>query len=330
MSNLKKAEPTKIAVVIPAYKCADKIVDVLESIPTDVTEIVVVDDSCPDGTGNRAKNAKTGARLTVLTNERNMGVGGAMKKGFTYVLSETTAEVVVKMDADGQMDANQIIRLVNPLLEGAADFTKGNRFSNISDLRVMPPIRILGNAGLSIVSKLSHGYWQINDPTNGFFAISRECLQNIAHEKLSQDYFFENSLLYRLSLSAAVVKDIPIPANYGDEESNLSPWRSLISFPPRLIINGLKRVLLNYFVKTWSFGSIALVAGLFFIIFGGYWTIDQILESIQSGVQASAGQVMIGALPLIIGFQSLMMFFAEDVREQPSRATYSLIDRGNH
>src|SRR5690606_23713788 len=127
------------------------------------------------------------------------------------------ADVVVKMDGDGQMDPVYLDNLIAPILAGQADYTKGNRFFDLETLRSMPTIRIFGNAILSFMNKLSTGYWDIFDPTNGYTAIHRSLISVIPWNKVSDRYFFESDLLFRLNTFRAVVKDVPMVAQYGDE-----------------------------------------------------------------------------------------------------------------
>ena len=168
------ASPT-IAVVIPAYKVSSHIEGVIASIGKNVAHIIVVDDACPEQSGEVAKKVKD-SRVTVIFHEKNQGVGGATVTGYKAAL-DTPADIIVKLDGDGQMNPGFIPQLIAPLVTNLADYSKGNRFSSVENLESMPFIRVLGNAGLSFMTKLSSGYWTVTDPTNGFTAIRREILQ---------------------------------------------------------------------------------------------------------------------------------------------------------
>src|SRR6185437_2792210 len=176
--------------------------------------------------------------------------------------------VVVKLDGDGQMDPALIPLFVAPILRGSADYVKGNRFYNVEDLRPMPKIRLIGNAGLSFMTKLSSGYWTIFDPTNGYTAISSAVISNLPLHKLQRRYFFESDILFRLSTIQALVFDLPMKPIYEDEESGLHIKEIFFQFLRGNIRNCLKRIIYNYFLRGFSVASLELVVGLVFLIFG--------------------------------------------------------------
>ena len=120
------------------------------------------------------------------------------------------ADVIVKVDGDGQMDPSLISCFVDPILAGEADYTKGNRFYDLEEIRAMPPIRLFGNTVLSFMSKLSSGYWDLFDPTNGYTAIHVDVVKHLPLGKISRRYFFETDMLFRLNTLRAVVVDVPM------------------------------------------------------------------------------------------------------------------------
>ena len=136
---------TVVAVVMPAYKASANILQVIEKIGSEVAQIVVVDDACPEKTGALVQSKCIDPRVTVIFNERNQGVGGAVIAGYYHAIG-SGADVVVKLDSDGQMDPQFISKLIRPILQGKADYTKGNRFFTLDSLQSMPPVRIFGNA----------------------------------------------------------------------------------------------------------------------------------------------------------------------------------------
>ena len=253
---------TSVAVVLPCYKVASHIQEVISLIPDSVSHIVVVDDGCPQGSGKLVQDQVKDPRVTVLFNKTNQGVGGAMIAGYKWVLENTDAEIVVKVDGDGQMDPRRIPALILPIFSKEADYTKGNRFDSLEDLEQMPRIRIFGNAVLSIFSKFSSGYWNISDPTNGFTAIHRSVLTRIKLEKLRKGFFFESDMLFRLAIIRAVVIDVTMSAQYGVEKSNLNIKKVLSEFPQRHFVNLLKRTFYNYYLREWNVASFELPLGL--------------------------------------------------------------------
>lgn len=315
-----------VAVVIPCYRVRSQILQVIRRIGKEVDRIIVVDDACPDGSGRFVMENCSDRRVTVLRNDQNLGVGGAMLNGYACAL-QLGADIVVKLDGDGQMDPAWIKYLVSPIVEGGADYTKGNRFFNIEGLRSMPRVRLLGNAVLSFFSKISSGYWAIFDPTNGYTAISSATLALLPLDKISHGYFFESDMLFQLGKVRASVVDVPMDAVYADEESHLVVSRILCKFLSKHLTNTCKRVVYNYFLRDFSLASIELLAGLCLFIFGTLFGAYHWAESIRSGVTASTGTVMLAALPVILGVQFLLSFLAFDIASTPNRAIHKLLQQ---
>jgi len=226
--------------------------------------------------------------------------------------------VLVKVDGDDQMDLGYMAHLVAPILLGEADYAKGNRFTSISHLAAMPPVRVFGNAALSFAAKLSTGYWNIFDPTNGFTAIDAQVARTVMGRRISRRFFFETDLLYQLGALRAVVRDVPIPARYADEVSNLRIGSIVGPFALKHLRNFIQRVLGQYFVRDFSVASLELVAGLFLLLFGAGYAAHY-LATRTHGQSASAGVVMAAALPVILGAQLLLQAANFDVLSVPSR-----------
>ena len=307
---------TSIAVVIPSFRVTDHILEVISGIGPEVSKIFVVDDACPDNSGNFVEKNSRDKRVTVLRHKENQGVGGAVITGYKAAL-EAGAEIVVKVDGDGQMDPALIPTLVSPILAGEADYAKGNRFDSLEDLYEMPRVRIFGNAVLSLWSKQSTGYWRITDPTNGFTAIHRKALENIHLDKLRRTYFFESDMLFRLSIINAVVTDVPMKARYGDEKSHLRIRKVLVEFPVRHTVNLLKRVFYRYYLREWSIASIELPVGFLLLWFGVWFGLSSFADASSAGRATTAGQVTVAAIGIILGVQLLLSFLAYDVQSEP-------------
>ena len=305
----------KVAVVMPAYKVQNEILGVISAVPEEVSKIFVVDDGCPNNSGKVASGSGD-SRVEVIRNDVNLGVGGAVVVGYQRALKEDF-DVIVKVDGDGQMDPVRIPQLIAPIVRGEADYTKGNRFDSLEDLEQMPKIRIFGNAVLSLMSKISSGYWNITDPTNGFTAIHKSVLERIHLGKLRKGWFFESDMLFRLSIIKAVIKDVPMPAKYGSEKSNLNIRKVIFEFPYRHAVNHLKRIFYSYYLREWSVASIELPLGLLLSIGGLVAGINFWIQSAATGVAATVGQVMLSAVPLILGFQLILAFLSYDVSTEP-------------
>jgi glycosyltransferase involved in cell wall biosynthesis len=307
-----------IAVVIPSYRVTRHILGVIAGIGPEVGRIYVVDDKCPDGSGKLVREACQDPRVTVLEHDANQGVGGAVISGYRAAIADG-ARVIVKLDGDGQMDASLIPSFVAPILAGEADYAKGNRFFNLEQIRAMPPVRLFGNAVLSLMTKVSSGYWDLFDPTNGYTAIHADAARYLPFDKISRRYFFETDMLFRLNTLGAVVVDVPMDAVYGDEVSNLKVSRVVTEFAAKHVRNFLKRVFYNYYLRNMSLASIQLPAGVLLFLFGVVYGGWHWLRSAQSDVATPAGTVMMAALPVIMGVQMVMAFLAYDIASVPRR-----------
>lgn len=306
----------KIAVVIPCYRVRDHISNVISQIDDKITRIYVVDDFCPEKSGEFVRQTISDSRINVIFHSANQGVGGAVITGYKAAIADGM-DVIVKIDGDGQMNPKLIESIARPVLQGYADYSKGNRFDSLDNLVSMPKLRIFGNAVLSIWSKVSSGYWTITDPTNGFTAIHRKALDAINLDKVRKSFFFESDLLFRLSIANCVVVDVPMVAVYGDEKSNLRIWKVLFEFPWRHSINFLKRIFYRYYLREWSVGSFELPIGVSLILFGTWFGLTSYLAASAAGVPTTAGQVTASAVALILGVQLLLSFLAYDVQAEP-------------
>lgn len=323
MYHVNSSTAPMIAVVIPCYRVGDLVLDVIARMGSEVDYIIAVDDCCPDGTADRLAERVTDRRLTILRHDVNKGVGGAVVTGYRKAL-EMGVDIVVKVDGDGQMPPELIPHLVRPIVAGAADYTKGNRFHSLYDVKAMPRGRLMGNGVLSFVTKISSGYWSIFDPTNGFTAIHREALGRLALDNLAERYFFETDMLVNLGNNRAVVRDVPMRALYGDEVSGLKVSKTAWSFLTGHAREFVKRLLYNYFMRDFSFASLQLVFGLLLTGFGvSFGAVEWWLNASQGSV-ATTGTVMLAVLPIILGFQLLLSFLSYDIANEPRQSLQSL------
>lgn len=317
-----------IAVVIPCYRVTQHVCSVIQAIGPEVSRIYAVDDACPDGSGDWVEKNCADPRVVVLRNAQNQGVGGAVMTGYRAALADGM-DIVVKIDGDGQMDPGMVPDLVGPIVRGLADYTKGNRFFYIDRLHVMPKIRLFGNAVLSLMAKLSTGYWDIVDPTNGYTAIHRDVLHHLPFDKISKRYFFETDMLFRLNILGAVPIDIPMDAKYGDEISSLKIRHIVGEFLYKHTRNFTKRIFYNYYLRGMSLASLELPLGILMLIFGVVYGSIQWGKTLATGVAATAGTVMLSALPVVIGLQLILAFLAHDISSVPRRPFQLLKYRQN-
>jgi len=308
-----------VAVVIPSYKVTRHILGVIERIDDACHLIFVVDDACPDGSGQYVIDHCSDPRVHVVRNSQNLGVGGAVMAGYRAALS-AGADIVVKIDGDGQMPPELLGRFIRPIIDGEADYTKGNRFYDLAMVRAMPPVRLFGNAVLSFLSKASSGYWDLFDPTNGYTAIHARVASHLPLDRISKRYFFESDILFRLNTLRAVVVDIPMAARYDDEVSNLKISRILGDFLTGHSRNFGKRLFYNYFLRDMSAASLQLLLGAALVLGGAAYGAFKWL--IQAGAPATAGTVMLAALPIILGLQLLLAFLMWDMQSVPRHVVF--------
>jgi dolichol-phosphate mannosyltransferase len=317
----------RTAVVIPCFRVKAHILDVLARIGPEVSHVYVVDDACPEHSGDWVKERCTDPRVQVLQHLQNQGVGGAVLTGYSAALAHR-ADVLVKLDGDGQMDPALIPRFIAPIVKGQADYTKGNRFYDLKHLDRMPFVRLLGNAVLSFMAKLSTGYWNLFDINNGYTALHARVAQCLPFEKISRRYFFETDMLFRLNTIRALALDIPMDAVYGQERSNLPIRKILGEFLGKHVRNLVKRIFYNYFLRDMTVASLELLIGTallaFAIVFGGvHW-----MDSVLTGKAAPLGTIMLAALTALVGLQMLLAFISFDVSNVPRRPIH--LDLADH
>ena len=316
-----------IAVIIPSYRAGARVLDVIARIGPEVSAIFVVDDACPLQTADLVARECRDPRVQVLRHSVNRGVGAATCTGLRAALA-SKARVFVKLDADGQMDPALIPRLTAPVLAGLADYAKGNRFHRLRDVTGMPRLRLVGNAALSFLTKLSTGYWQVFDPTNGFVAIDRRLVAALPLEQIAPRYFFESDLLYELGQLRARICEMPMHAVYDDEPSSLRPMAMIVPFLRGHLRNFARRILYSYFVRGFSVASVELLLAAPLLLFGIIFGADAWAHSLQTGSTASAGTVMLAALPIILGVQFLLSWLAFDVAAEPREAIAERLGEG--
>jgi len=308
-----------IAVVIPCYNVAKHIEEVIRNLPDSISYIIAINDCSKDDTESiLLKLATENEKIFYIRHEVNQGVGGAMITGFKKSL-ELNGDITIKIDGDNQMDPSYISSLLKPLVEGKADFTKGNRFRDFRALRKMPLSRRIGNLGLSFLIKAASGYWNIFDPNNGFIAIKNETLTRINLDKLHKRYFFESSMLIELYYANAVIQDIPMKARYGNEVSGLSRTRTLFEFPPKLFVALLRRIVLKYFLYDFNIASFYLLFGFPLFVIGAIYGIVNYIKYASSSIPAPTGTVVIPTLLIILGFQLLLSAIDYDITNYPKK-----------
>lgn len=222
-----------VGVVVPSYNEERFVGDVIETIPSYVDRIYAVDDASTDRTWEvitrcvRAENGDVAAetsglefdrRVVPIRHETNRGVGGAIKSGYRQARTDGV-DVVAVMAGDGQMDPDELDRLLDPIVDGAAEYAVGNRLHDRKRPDGMSTWRLTGNVILTFLTRIASGYWDLSDPQNGYTAISGEALDAVDIDDLYEDYGFCNDLLVRLNVQGMTVTGVSMPAKYGEETS---------------------------------------------------------------------------------------------------------------
>jgi dolichol-phosphate mannosyltransferase len=314
-------EQQRIAVVVPCYQAGRHIAAVVQSLPPWIDDVIVVDDGSSPPVAPALDDVAE-PRLHLVRHEVNQGLARAMATGYRAALARG-AQIVVKMDGDGQMDPRHLPQLLAPVLDGTADLSKGNRFLHRRLMVQMPLVRRAGNVALSFLAKAATGYWPIFDPTNGYTAVRRELLDAIDLDRLGPGYFFEISLLREACLAGAAAADVPIAARYGDEVSQLSIRRVLVAFPIHLAGSIARRLALRYFLWDFSPVGACLVAGVPLLTFGVVFGLWQWVARMGTPTPTPTGTLLLAALPLVIGFQLLLQAWVMDIANTPSRSRWA-------
>ncbi len=302
-----------LAVLIPAYAAASTIESVVGAVPDYVDWIIIVDDASEDDLAQVVENINDQRRI-LLSHARNQGVGGARATGFRKAL-ELKADLVAKVDADGQMDPKYLNRFARAITVHGCDYVKANRFGHLNALNRMPSTRFVGSLGLTVLTKIASGYWNVFDPQNGYIMIRRNMLLRLNLDSIDKSYFFENSMLISLNILRARVGEIYIPAQYGDESSSMNIFRVLTTFPFKLFNGMMYRIFQKYVFRSVSPVALLLFFGLLTRGWGGLWGGWAWYESLSTGVPATTGTVILALLPLLMGWAALLQALILDVQD---------------
>jgi len=305
----------RIGVVIPAHNEARHVAQVLSTVPTYVDHLIAVDDCSTDDTAAVIESSHD-TRVLLLHTPVNVGVGGATLLGYEKAL-ELGCDVAVKMDGDGQMSPDHLYLLLDAIIELGYDYAKGNRFLAGDSLHQMPRHRLFGNVALTFLNKMASGYWHVFDPQNGYTAIKCETLRRLDLNSIHRRYFFENDMLIALNFHNARVRDVAVPARYGNEKSELNPFKAGITFPLLLIPRFWRRIYQKYVLRDFSPIALFLFLGLVLLTWGVIYGAYHWIKSIATGTVAPTGTVMLSVLPLILGFQLILQAIVLDIQETP-------------
>jgi len=230
----------RVAIVIPAFNESELLPKTLAGLPDYADHIIVVDDASTDATLTAAR-ASRDPRLCVLEHPKNGGVGAAIVTGYHHALT-LNVDVVVVVGADAQMDPREMSRLLQPILRNDADYVKGDRLGHPDVKCLMPRIRLMGNRILTLLTRVSSGYWHVRDSQCGYTAVTADALRLIALNDLYPRYGFPNDVLAKLAEHRLRVMDQPVTPIYGPEKSGIRISRVIAPILWLLLRSGIRRV----------------------------------------------------------------------------------------
>jgi glycosyltransferase involved in cell wall biosynthesis len=309
----------RIGIVVPAHNEAGHVGDVIETMPGYVDRIYAVDDASTDGTWGelreaaRRLNAGTGtdggpgdenaSEVVTIQHGRNRGAGGAVKTGYACAL-EDDIDVVAVMDGDGQMDPTHLGRILEPVTSGEVTYSKGNRLTSRGDYESMSYWRLFGNVSLTLLTRISSGYWELSDPQNGFTAISNEGLRTVGIDRLYDEYGFLNDLLFALNVNREPIADVPHPAVYADETSAINYRKFILHVSLLLGRNFVERIVRSYVVRRlhplvacYVLGALVTLTG----VVGGLYALSSPVVNSFLGGMVSVAVGTLGGLLLVLG-----------------------------
>jgi glycosyltransferase involved in cell wall biosynthesis len=291
----------RVAVVVPAHDEEKLIAETIRSIPDFVDRVIVVDDKSKDGTV-AAVRALNYQRVEVLEHERNLGVGAAILTGYRRAIEERI-DVTAVMAADAQMDPGDLETLVGPVARGEVDYAKANRLFTGQAWEVIPRYRYLGNAVLSLLTKIASGYWHVADSQSGYTAVSLQYLQLLDLYRIYQRYGFPNDLLVHLNVWNARVRDYPSRPIYGVGERSGIRLRKVVPTISWLLLKGFfwrmrEKYVIRDFHPLVFFYALGFLATLFGLGLGIAEVVLRIL-----GNPITPATIVLVALLLISGSQ---------------------------
>jgi glycosyltransferase involved in cell wall biosynthesis len=295
-------EGKRVAVVVPAYEEELLVADTIRGIPDFVDRIVVVDDHSSDATVERAREVGD-PRVVVIEHERNGGVGAAIVTGYEHCAQEGF-DVTCVMAADNQMDPAELAGLVAPVARGEVDYAKANRLASGEAWRLIPHSRFLGNAVLSLLTKIASGYWHVADSQAGYTALSLDVLRRLDLDRVYRRYGFPNDMLVHLNVTNARVADVVSRPIYGVGERSGIRIHAVAPRISWLLFKGFwwrmkeKYVIRDFhpLVFFYALGALMTTVGL---ALGLVVTVSRI----GWGNQITTATVVLVAILLIAGFQ---------------------------
>jgi len=301
----------RIAVVVPCHRARDHVLATLAAIGPEVEAIYVVDDACPEDTGAHVRANCADARVRVLRFERSLGRGAAIVRGYREAIGEEM-DLLVKIEPDGRMDPARIPSIVRPLLDGAADYAKGNRFFAVEDGSGLPRRTLWRNAATSLLHRAATGYWDVSDPANGFTALHATVAKALPLEKLARGDAFELDLLARLGMLRAVVVDVPMPARMDPSRVPRAPRSPVFS-------RALRRLANAYFLRDMNAATFFLGGGLAALAGGVIGALILWRHAVAHGTPVATGSAIVAGVAVLAGVQGLIAAVQYELGNVPRR-----------
>lgn len=220
----------KVCVVIPCYNVKNQIISVLKKIDFKIIDkVIIVDDCCPEKSGEFAKKKFKSKKISYIFLKHNTGVGGATIAGFNSV-KKGKYDIVIKLDGDGQHNPEVLKKIIKILSSKLYDFCKGYRTLNLFKKDKMPILRKIGNISLTLISRIITGYYNLKDVTNGLIGLRVAALNSLKLNLIKKNFFFEQDLIFHLTLKKLKLYQIKTETIYKNEKSNLKPIKTILPF----------------------------------------------------------------------------------------------------
>lgn len=311
----------KIAVVIPAYNEEKLILKTLESVPDYVDKVYVVNDYSTDKTQESIESyLPKDSRVISIIHEINKGVGAAIVSGYKASL-EDGYDITVILAGDYQMDTRFFVGVIDPVINGIADYTVGNRFSGDRDhYKGMTKWRFFGSSILTLLNKIASGYWQLMDPQQGYCAISRRALAAIDLDSVYPRYGYCNDILVKLNVCGFRVKNVPIKVRYGEEKSKIRYGNYIRTVSMMLLRNFIWRMKMKYIIHGFHPLVFYYFFGTIFSVIGVIGGIVTLIEKFVFGYNILFVHGMLSLLMFTLGM--MFLFFAMVFDMQAENADY--------
>lgn len=302
--------------VVPAYNEELLISKTVALMPEFVDLILVVNDGSTDRTLEVLQGLKDDYKnLEVLDNVENRGLGFSLVRGYKEALTRDI-DIIGTLAGDAQCDSDYLSKLCDKLIDEDLDYAKANRFTSLDALKAMPPFRRVGNIVISLINKFATGYYSIMDSQNGYGVFKRSTMAQVPFELVGERYDYENTMLLAMGVINGRVKDVPVPAIYGDEVSTIKFFPTMRRALSVLFAGFWRRIYYKYVIFDFHPLALFLFSGLLLALGGFAFGLYLAVARIFWGAQPTSGTVMLSVLPLLVGFQLLLTAILMDVNNE--------------